>query len=54
MGDSVHFVKSIPPRAFSISKKYLAGIIPYVTDKVDVHEEVKCLKNILTNLQLRV
>ena len=51
MGDSVHFVKSIPPRAFSISKKVLGR---YVTDKVDVHEEVKCLKNILTNLQLRV
>ena len=27
MGDSVHFVKSIPPRAFSISKKYLAGML---------------------------
>ena len=50
MGDSVHFVKSIPPRAFSISKKYLAGMLQIV----DVHEEVKCLKNILTNLQLRV
>ena len=49
MGDSVHFVKSIPPRA--CIQKVLGR---YVTDKVDVHEEVKCLKNILTNLQLRV
>ena len=49
MGDSVYFVKSIPPRAFSVSEKYLAGMLQVL---LDVHEEVKCLKNIFTYLQL--